>query len=1422
MRHHSPRSGLFRRWLTTTTALAGVLPVLALTAPAARANPEGGSVVQGAATITQTNPRTVTVNQTTDKAVINWRSFSIGADETTRFNQPSSSSTTLNRVTGDQVSKILGNLSANGKVFLVNPNGIVFGAGSKIDVAALVASTADIKTENFMAGNLRFDIPGKVGAAIINQGTITAADGGLVALVSPVLRNSGIIQARLGKVALASANGVTLDLYGDNLILFQAADKITQQMVDTDGKPVTTAIDNSGQIYADGGRVLMTANTAKGVVDNAINTTGLVSARAVEQQGGEIVLKSEDGGTVQVAGRLDASGTGTGQTGGKITVQGDGVTLADGASLDASGDAGGGKVTVGGWDSSTARMASGAVIDASAKTTGNGGEATIIAADTDVAGSIRAKGGENGGNGGMIETSGHFLRLANIRIDASARRGLAGQWLLDPYDLTVDADAASSISGSLNTGTNVSLLTTANGTSGPGTAASGNGDIIIASALGWTGSGNLSLSAYRSIQINAAVTHGGSGTLSFNPGNTQESPFYWQGTVLTGRDGRVTFTGTGGLNVNNHEYTLIKNVMQLQSIGLGGYYALANDVDASETSSWNGGEGFRPIGFLDGQPNSSNNFWGTFDGFGNAISSLYINAPNNDFAALFGATSPSSTIKNVRIIDGYVSGRSYAGLLVGSNQSLLYNVYASGSVIGYDAVGVLAGGNSSGGIYQSASEGSAEGNTDVGGLVGQHFGEIVESYSSASATGTERVGGLVGYTDRGSIRRVFANGAVHGQSDTGGLIGRSNTTSVENSFWNIQTSGQGTSSGGGTGLTTAQMNNPATFTNAGWDTSVWNLTAGSAPKLKAVNASNQTPPPAPDDNPLMGLDAEGLYATILSNNWADTYSTNSYWLEVAEASGAYLSDAQKKADIMLQAWARYRNYSGQTLADKLYLDYMGEFTIGTTKITNSPDNPIWYGAYGSAASASEGQKTANVMIQAYRKFGNATARELFIALVAGRVTLDGIGAQQEIDNSPDNVVWSGIYGADRRASQAQKDADDMMVAREKYATRLPVLKAALKSGQITVNSKEWLALMDGWDTNNPHESAIQKEALAWLNEADKGDEQADKDNRNIERDRMIGIDDGKIIDGEDGDKEANGDKIGDYNDRLKGIAVDNDAVKSFKSLEAAVDSFNDLSPLVSGTEKKLVTAMNKIIIGSSISKAELSAIASEYNSIQNQIIRIYGLYGGSASPKVQTLLAIYKAKAEAIEQLADLDDTERMLALTGAWKDASISGASKTKIEKLFGILNNDIVKDGAKVIGKTLSILETEAVALTLFQRIANGENIAPAAADMVVNLSGYAPIIGTVLDGIQAVDKIASMYNGAGMGDTIKSMADDVSAASKNLAFVSNSIAEGLKTGKISESDARSLINNAADRLNNTLLDIIQRMARPDFNAFMVFTGN
>lgn len=558
-----------RRWLISTTALAGVL---ALGAPAALANPEGGTVMQGAATITQPDAKTVQVNQTSDKAVIDWRSFSIAPGELTRFVQPSTSASVLNRVTGDQVSQILGSLQANGRVYLVNPNGIVFGAGSKIDVGALIASTANIKTENFMAGNMKFDIPGNPGAQIINQGTITAADGGLVALVSPSLRNSGIIVARLGKVGLAAANGATLDLYGDNLILFQASDKITSQVVGLDGKPVTSLIENDGKIYADGGRVLLTANTAKGVVDNAINTTGLISARAVEQQGGEIVLKGEYAGIVQVSGTLDASGKETGQKGGSVQVLGEKVGLVGNASVDVSGDAGGGTALVGGdyqgkgtvRNAQVTTMGQDATINASALRIGNGGKAILWADGTTRSyGRIFAQGGINGGDGGFVETSGKGFLDQTGTVNTLALKGKTGTWLLDPMDIYVANNGGQTLDGTNsslfvdNSGATSIIAPSVINSATSNVTLQASRDAYVINAINMTNAGKaLIIEAGRDLRVNANINTNngdifllGGYSSATGQGGVNAGAIDVNGATIASGSGQIVITGKGSANI---------------------------------------------------------------------------------------------------------------------------------------------------------------------------------------------------------------------------------------------------------------------------------------------------------------------------------------------------------------------------------------------------------------------------------------------------------------------------------------------------------------------------------------------------------------------------------------------------------------------------------------------------------------------------------------------------------------------------------------------------------------------------------------------------------------------------------------------------------------------------------------------------------
>lgn len=235
--------------LRATTAMTGVLTLLATTP--SYALPQGGEVVGGSAAISGTGSQ-LTITQSTNRAILNWQSFDIGHGEHVAFHQPLANSVALNRVTGSQSpSQILGSLTANGTVMLINPNGVFFGPGSQVNVGNMVATTSDIANDRIMAGDYRFDIPGNPNAAIINQGSITVVDAGLAAFVAPNVVNDGMIVATLGKVQLASGDTFTLDLYGDGLVSLEAGPDITSQFVS-----------NSGVISANGGKVTLTAAAA--------------------------------------------------------------------------------------------------------------------------------------------------------------------------------------------------------------------------------------------------------------------------------------------------------------------------------------------------------------------------------------------------------------------------------------------------------------------------------------------------------------------------------------------------------------------------------------------------------------------------------------------------------------------------------------------------------------------------------------------------------------------------------------------------------------------------------------------------------------------------------------------------------------------------------------------------------------------------------------------------------------------------------------------------------------------------------------------------------------------------------------------------------------------------------------------------------
>ncbi len=474
---------MISRSLLLTSAAVVALSVTPHTAMAA---PEGGVVVGGSANISQSGTKT-DIHQHSNKAILDWRSFDITSQEHVEFHQPSSSAMTLNRIRDTKPSQIDGKLTANGHVMLINPNGVVFGAESQVDVGSLTATTADIDNDDFMAGNLGFNKAGQLDGAIINRGSITVKEAGLVNLVAPRVENHGVIQAKLGKIQLAAADTFTLDMAGDGLL--QVA--VTQDQA-------AKLARNTGRITAEGGTIALTASHARTIVDSLVENTGILEATSMTQIGGKVIL---GGASVKVSGTINTSGK-TG--GGEILIGGD----YQGKAIDNVETA------------KVAEIANTATITANATNVGDGGKVIVWAdQNTSFAGSIEAKGGTNGGDGGFVETSGkkHLNIDKDAQVQVGALNGTGGEWLLDPEDIVIsnsgnDGDpntsdvATATINTTLNGGGNVTITTAG---AGPG-----NGDITLTGDIDKSVANNdvtLRLNALRNIIMTGGSINSSSG-----------------------------------------------------------------------------------------------------------------------------------------------------------------------------------------------------------------------------------------------------------------------------------------------------------------------------------------------------------------------------------------------------------------------------------------------------------------------------------------------------------------------------------------------------------------------------------------------------------------------------------------------------------------------------------------------------------------------------------------------------------------------------------------------------------------------------------------------------------------------------------------------------------------------------------------------
>ena len=519
--------------------MAGVFCGL-LCGAAAHANPTGPTVAHGTAQFAGLGASTLDVTSSSN-AIINWQGFSIDAGEVTRFIQPSASSAVLNRVTGAAASSILGQLLSNGRVFLVNPHGIVFGEGAVVDTAGLVASTLGISDADFLAGRYRFDA-GPDAGGITNEGRIkSGADG--VFLLAPSVENSGVIRTDGGDLVLAAGRTITLtslDLDGVRVDVQAPEDEAL----------------NLGELIAERG--------AAGVFAGSIRNAGTVEANAVTvDEHGTIRLVAQGDITLEAGGRVAAEGPSGGEVhiestsgttwvsgevsarasaggGGTIRLLGNQVGLA-GAQVDASGPTGGGEVLVGGDESGggsvpTAQstyVSSDSAVSADALDDGDGGKVVVFAEGfANVKGRLSARGGPNGGDGGFVETSG----LESLEIlhtpDTTAPNGEGGEWLIDPNDIEIVPGGGDPINA---TGTNpfestgdsarlgidliIAALSGGQTVTVQTTESGGNserGDITLNAPLDiedTTGTNTLILDAHHDIIINEAISDAAGGAV---------------------------------------------------------------------------------------------------------------------------------------------------------------------------------------------------------------------------------------------------------------------------------------------------------------------------------------------------------------------------------------------------------------------------------------------------------------------------------------------------------------------------------------------------------------------------------------------------------------------------------------------------------------------------------------------------------------------------------------------------------------------------------------------------------------------------------------------------------------------------------------------------------------------------------------------
>ncbi|MFW2147564.1 YDG domain-containing protein, partial [Acinetobacter sp. TY1] len=780
--------------------------------------PTGGNITVGSAQISQNN-NTLNVHQNSQNVGIQWNDFNIGQNATVNFHQPNSSSIAVNRVLDSNASQIMGKLNANGQVFLLNPNGVIFSKTAQVNVGGIVASTLNVTDGDIMSGNFTLKNQGGAGK-VENHGSIIA-NGGVIAFIAPNVINTGNVESKNGVIHFTAADQVTLHLQDGQLTEYQVDIGTLQGL-----------IDNQGAILANNGAVYLTAKAKDSLSKAVVNHSGIIEAnRLTKNAKGEIVLLADmEQGTANINGVLKAEGK-NGQDGGFIETSA--ATVHIGQDTQVSTKAEGAKTgtwlidptdfTIHGGTGAATGSGIGAI------TLQNNLNNTSIQLETQNTGSEK---GDIHVNAAVTWNKDTTLTL-NAHNDININANITAQHQDGKVELLYGQNGEKNANYYLNNNAQINLQAGQNFSTQKGTNTVNRIDYTVITQLGNEGStsgtdlqginGDLSGNYVLGADIDATVTKdwGSFDEQGFNPIGNE-----WDGS-FTGR-----FDGLG------HKVSSL-NIDRSYAYGVGLFGSIQDAIvrNIGVQSGSIRGDSF--VGGLVGQSHNS------------LIENSFSRANVEGIATiggLVGGNYDGSQIQDSHATGNVTGGdfSLYVGGLAGANDNAqIENSYATGTVKGDEIVGGLVGDNNNNAVIdRSYATGQVTGGSNVGGLAGNSYygSEIKDSYAVGSVTGNNIVGGLVGENLAASINTSYALGKVAATDKTaGGLVAKNTQGTVNNSYWDKDRTGQTTSAGSANknGLASQDMFKADQFIGFDFDTVWGNANDQTTPYLQNHKGSNQ-------------------------------------------------------------------------------------------------------------------------------------------------------------------------------------------------------------------------------------------------------------------------------------------------------------------------------------------------------------------------------------------------------------------------------------------------------------------------------------------------------------------------------------------------------------------------------------------------------